>query len=119
MGYFILEKRKADALANGIFLVGLGILFYTGFWWPGILLVLFANLAIRQYFTHRIFDLMVTSVILLGLFLLSFFSLSWDVLMPVLFIFGGLYIILKEYFYAERKQKIEVIRPKDQEDGDV
>lgn len=98
---FYLEKKKADALANGVFLVCLGILFYTGFWWPGILLALFANLAIRQYFTGRLFDLTITSVILLGLFVLSFFRISWDILMPLLFILGGLYIIFKEYFYAE------------------
>lgn len=96
----ILEKRKADALANGVFLVILGILFYTSFWWPGILLALFANLAMRQYFTGRIFDLTISSIILLGLFVLSFFKVSWDILMPLLFIFGGFYIIFKEYFYT-------------------
>ncbi|MGK5594894.1 MAG: hypothetical protein ACSNEK_06015 [Parachlamydiaceae bacterium] len=94
-----MNKRKADALANGIFLVCLGILFYTGFWWPGILLALLVNLVIRQYLTHRFFDLTVSTILLLGLFCLSFFRLSWDVLMPILFIFGGFYIIFKEYFY--------------------
>ena len=102
MSRVILEKRKADALANGVFLVALGILFYTGFWWPGILLALFANLAIRQYFTGRMFDLTISSIILLGLFGLSLFRVSWDILMPLLFIFGGFYIIFKEYFYADK-----------------
>lgn len=114
--YFI-EKRKADALANGIFLFGLGILFYTGFWWPGILLALFANLAIRQYFTGRIFDLTITSIILLGLFALSLFRVSWDILMPLLFIFGGFYIIFKEYFYVEEDRNCSIAPPKDLDDG--
>ena len=32
-----------DQAAGGVFFIGLGILFITGFWWPGILLVLAAT----------------------------------------------------------------------------
>ena len=66
-----LSKKKADAISNGIFLVGLGILVYTGSWWPAILLVIWATLAFRQYATGRLYDLAVSSLILLGLFLLK------------------------------------------------
>lgn len=101
MNGYRLEKRKADALANGVFLIGLGILFFTGYWWPGILLALYATLAIRQYFTGRLFDLIVTTVILLGLFIVSILNLRWELIMPFLFILGGLYIIFREYFYSD------------------
>lgn len=96
-----LEKRKADALANGVFLICLGILFFTGYWWPGILLALYVTLAIRQFLTGRIFDLIITSFILLGLFIISVLKLRWELIMPLLFIFGGAYIIFREYFYSE------------------
>jgi len=97
----ILSKRKAEAISNGAFLIGLGILFYTNAWWPGILLVIWAALAIRQFFSGRLYDLFISSFILIGLFIISLFKFDWAILMPVLFIIGGIYIIFHEYFFAE------------------
>lgn len=99
----LISKRKSDAISNGVFLIGLGILFYTNMWWPGILLAIWAALAIRQYFTGRTYDLIISSVILIGLFILNAFDLTWSVLMPVLFVIGGIYIIFREYFFAEEE----------------
>jgi predicted membrane protein len=104
----LLTKRKADALSNGIFLVCLGILFYsTTAWWPGILLAIWAALATRQYLTGRIYDLIMSSVILLGLFLVITFSLDWSTLMPVLFILGGAYLVFREYYFVDPLDKEE------------
>ena len=38
---------------------------------------------------------------LLSLFGGSFFKFDWSVLVPVLFIVGGIYIIFREYFFAD------------------
>ena len=97
----ILSKRKSDAISNGIFLIGLGILFYTNAWWPGILVAIWAALAVRQYFSGRLYDLLITSLILGGIVLISFFRFNWGVIVPVLFILGGIYIIFREYFFAD------------------
>jgi hypothetical protein len=102
-----ISKRQIDAISNGIFLIGLGILFYTRAWWPGILLVICAWLAFRQYFTGRLFDMSVTIAILAGFFIISYFHINWDILMPILFVLGGIYIILREYFYAEEHKETE------------
>jgi hypothetical protein len=103
---FMLEKyrvpkAKADAFANGVFLISLGILIFTGAWWPGILLAIWAMLAVRQFFTARLYDLIITSVILIGLFFISYFDIHWAILMPVLFVVGGLYLIFREYFFSD------------------
>lgn len=100
----ILSRRKGDAISNGLFLVGLGVLFYTNFWWPGILLALWVLLGTKQYLSGRHFDLIVTSIVLLGLFLVAYFNINFASLMPALFVVGGLYIILREYFYSEDKR---------------
>ena len=34
------KKRIADAISGGIFLISLGVLLYTGWWWPGIMIAL-------------------------------------------------------------------------------
>ncbi len=101
MGKAILSKRKSDAIANGVFLISLGVLFYTNYWWPGILLALWINVGLRQFLTGRLYDFTISSVILLGLFAISFFEVEWTILLPVLFVVGGIYIIFREYFFAE------------------
>jgi hypothetical protein len=40
----------------------------------------------------------------LGVFLFSLFNLSWAVLGPLVFVVGGAYIILREYFFAEDRK---------------
>ena len=104
----ILSKRKTEAISNGVFLIALGILFYTNAWWPGILLAIWATLALRQYFSGRVYDLIISSVILIGLFLIT-----WSILMPVLFVVGGIYIIFREYFFSgatDEEDKSEEIK---------
>lgn len=101
MSKIFMSKRKADAISNGVFLVGLGIMVFSNTWWPGILLVLWATLAVRQYFTGRMYDLIVTSVLLIGLFIITFLNLNWTVIVPVLLILGGIHIIFREYCVAE------------------
>lgn len=113
MGNRILSKRKSEAISNGVLLISLGILFYTNAWWPGILLAIWATLALRQYLSGRIYDLMISSVILIGLFLITFFNVNWSLLMPILFIVGGIYIIFREYFFAgatDEEDKSEEIK---------
>ncbi len=33
-------KRRGNAVSGGIFLIGLGVLLATGWWWPGIMVVI-------------------------------------------------------------------------------
>lgn len=97
----ILSRRKTEAIANGCFLIALGILFYTRAWWPGILLAIWVLLAVRQYFSGRYYDLFLSTVILVGLFVASFFKYDWSMIIPILFVVGGIYIIFREYFFSE------------------
>lgn len=101
MSKILMSKRKADAISNGVFLVGLGILVYSDKWWPGILLVLWAYLATRQYLTGRIYDLVVTTILLIGLFVVTLLDLNWTIIVPVLLVLGGIHIIFREYCVAE------------------
>lgn len=96
-----MTKRKADAISNGAFLIALGVLFYTNFWWPGILAAIWLSIGLRQLLTGRIYDFCISTFILLGLFIITIFNFEWAILLPVLFIIGGIYIIFREYFFAE------------------
>lgn len=106
----ILKKRKAAALSNGVFLVGLVILLFASAWWPGILLVLWITLFLRQYLTGRNYDAFLSTVILMGLFLIAYVKINWSVIIPVLFVIGGVYLIFREYFYSEESIEEEEIK---------
>lgn len=114
-----MSKRKADAISNGVFLISLAILIFTNAWWPGILIVLWLTLFCRQLLTKRFYDLTVTSILLIGLFIVSFLELNW-IITPVLLVLGGIYIIFREYCVAEgiEEDPIEE-KEKEIEDGTV
>lgn len=51
MGCHKQQKGHHDqgALSGGVFLIGLGLLFLTGWWWPGIMLVIAASTAAKAW----------------------------------------------------------------------
>ena len=112
----LISKRKADAISNGSFLIGLGVLFYTNTWWPGILLILWIALVMRQYLTGRNYDAVLSTIILVGLFLISYIQINWSILVPVLFIIGGIYLIFKEYFYSDDDMEEQIDELEDNHD---
>lgn len=115
------SRKKADAYSNGIFLISLGILFLTDTWWPGILVAIWATMAIRQILTERYYDFAISSIVLLGFFAITFFSVKWSILLPVLFVLGGIFIIFREYFAPEEEdivlEEAEELEEEERKDG--
>ena len=35
-----LDRERANAVSAAVFLIGMGVLFSTGFWWPGIMFLI-------------------------------------------------------------------------------
>ena len=119
--YNRISKRRAEALASGVFLISLGILFYFDAWWPGILLAIGAFLVTRQTLTGRLVDSVVTTFILGGLFIVMTFNIPWSTLGPLLFIMGGGYILFREYFLSEEKEELplNLMKPHKKFDDDI
>lgn len=97
-------KRKADTLSNGVFLILLGFLFYTGQWWPGILFALGLTFAIRQYLTGRYLDFILTIVVIGLLGAITLAGHVFSVFFPLLFIGAGIYLIAKEVLFFKKTQ---------------
>lgn len=94
-----MPKKKAHAISNGIFLIGLGILVLTNAWWPGILMALWAMLASRQFLTGRKYQAALTTVVLLGLFIVAMLKFDYDMIAPVVLVVAGIYLIVKEFYF--------------------
>ena len=84
------NEQRANAVTGGVWLIGLGILFATHFWWPGILLLAGVTALVQG----SVRGLGVRGIhgglwlILIALWALSRFSLA------VLFVSLGIYVVV-------------------------
>lgn len=45
----MISKERTDQVFGGVFLIGLAILFFSGYWWPGIMFVIGIAMLARTY----------------------------------------------------------------------
>ncbi len=102
-----ISKKKASSISFAMFIIGLGIIFFTGYWWPGMMLVIGVPLAARQYLIGRLYDMAISLFVFLGGFITIEFQIPWKYLLPSLFTVGGLYLLFKELFFSESTESAE------------
>jgi hypothetical protein len=105
----IATHQRAVSVSGGVLLISLGILFYTNYWWPGILLALMATVGIKEILRGRYYDVVLSTAILGGLFLFFFFNSDWAVAVPVLFTIAGIWIIFREFFITQPRTGEEAV----------
>ena len=99
----IASKKRAKAFSFALFLIGLAILSYLQAWWPGIMLVVGIPLSLRQYLLGRHYDMGVSLFVFIGVFITVQFDISWEILLPVLFALGGIYILFREFLESKEE----------------
>lgn len=113
------SHNKANATCNGIILIGLGILFYTGFWWPGILLVIGTALVTKQFLRGRYYDMGLTTLIFGGITIGALYDWSFSYFLPVMFTLAGIYLIFSEWFVKRERVGEEELEDMKKEIEDV
>jgi hypothetical protein len=58
-------RRERSGVAGGLILIGIGVLLVTGWWWPGIMVVLGVALAAERWLSGRTRE----GIVVLGIFL--------------------------------------------------
>jgi hypothetical protein len=107
MARALTSRKRAKSFALSLFLVGVAALIFWGAWWPGILLVVGIPLALKQYLSGRMYDTCLTLVIFGVGFITVQFDISWQILLPVLFVIGALYIFLREIYEVQNEAETE------------
>ncbi|MFQ5729417.1 MAG: hypothetical protein ACE5GN_03555, partial [Waddliaceae bacterium] len=69
--------------------------------WPGIILAIWATIGSRQYLAGRIYQAVLTTFILLGIFFTALYKFNFEALAPVLLVVGGIFIIVREYSFSK------------------
>jgi hypothetical protein len=85
-------------------LIGLGILIYTNWWWPGIMYVLGISISAGLAFRRRFVSALVMLIIFLGIPVLTEIrGLLWDKAAPAVLIGLGLLILGREVLFSGKK----------------
>ncbi len=74
-------RRASDSISGGVFLIGLGMLMLTGWWWPGIMLVIglasAAELARRGQMRTALTTFLIFAAIPLGIAVIQTIHIPW------------------------------------------
>lgn len=90
------SKQRSEQIFGGSFLIGLAILFITGYWWPGIMFVIGISMIIRSVSEGQSWsaDRNALIVLVIGVvFALPIFGGNW---LPLLLIALGAYMLFGE-----------------------
>ncbi len=63
--------------------------------------------AMRQALLGRFYDMTISLVLFLGVFFTAQFDVSWEVLLPVVFTVGALYVLAREFFESKMQEEAE------------
>ena len=99
------RKRMADGISGGIFLICLGVLIYTGWWWPGIMVAIGlssgASLIFRGQIWRGILSFAFFISIPIGIWIINETEIPWTLVGPMILIGIGVVIIAKVLFFRD------------------
>ena len=99
-------RRKADAITGGILLIGLGVLLFTGLWWPGIMFVVGlssgAGLIFRGKTAQGIGTLALLWSIPIGIWIIQKAEIPWTVVGPMILVGVGIIVLVKAFFLRDK-----------------
>ena len=99
------KKRMANAISGGIFLISLGVLLYTGWWWPGIMVAIGlssgASLIFRGKTWQGIGSLVFFCSIPIVVWVIQATNIPWALVGPMILIGIGVIILVKAIFLRE------------------
>jgi hypothetical protein len=100
------KKSKASGISGGIFLICLGILLFTGWWWPGIMIAIGlaggAELIFQGRTARGIGTLAFFCAIPLTVWIIQETDIPWSLVGPMVLIGIGVIILVKTFYLSEQ-----------------
>lgn len=93
------HKYYGDQVCGGVFLIGLALLFLTGWWWPGILFVIGAAMIARALGEGRPWQSATPAFWVIGIGVVFgvpgiFKALNWTLILAGILIVVGMFMLL-------------------------
>jgi hypothetical protein len=99
------KKRKASAISGGIFLISLGVLLATGWWWPGIMIAIGlssgAELVFRGRIVAGIGSLAFFCAIPIVVAIIQATQIPWTVVIALVLVGIGVITLVKAFYLRE------------------
>lgn len=96
------KKRRASAISGGIFLICLGVLLFTGWWWPGIMIAIGlsggAELVFRGKTLRGIGTLAFFCAIPFAIWIIQEAEIPWTLVGPLILIGVGVIVLVKGFY---------------------
>lgn len=96
------KRKQASNISGGIFLIGLGVLFITDWFWPGILLVIGLSSGAELIFRGRVREgigtMAMFAAIPIAITIAQSLDVSWAIIGPFVLIAIGAVILVKTLF---------------------
>ena len=94
-------RHVRDGITGGLLLVGIGVLLLTGWWWPGIMVVLGIAIGAGLIFRGRYLAGLVIAAIFFSIPLLTKTDIPWNIFGPMILIGLGMVVLLKAFVLRE------------------
>lgn len=96
------KRKQASAISGGIFMISLGVLMFTGWWWPGIMFAIGlsagAELIFRGKTLQGIGTLAFFSAIPIAIWIIQATEIPWSLVGPLVLIGIGVIILVKGFY---------------------
>jgi hypothetical protein len=100
------KRQKADAITGGIILIGVSVLLFSGWWWPGIMFVVGLGVGTGMIFrgkTAKGFGLMALLwSIPIGIWILQEMDLSLNLVAPIILAVVGVIVLAKAFLFRDK-----------------
>ncbi len=95
------RQHEADGISGGLFLIGLGVIFLTGWWWPGIMVAIGIAAVSSLVFRGKYAEAAAPALIFFGIPLLVSANIPWHLFGPMVLIGIGLIILAKNVYLRD------------------
>ncbi len=98
------RQHEADGISGGLFLIGLGVIFLTGWWWPGIMVAIGIAAVSSLVFRGKYTEAVGPALIFFGIPLLTTADIPWHLFGPMVLIGIGLIVLAKTFYLKDQYQ---------------
>ncbi len=95
------RQRTRDGITGGLLLIGLGVLALTGWWWPGIMVVLGIAIGAGLVFRGRYLQGLVVAAIFFAIPFFTGLDIRWEIFGPMVLIGIGVIALVKGFLLRD------------------
>ena len=103
----ILTEPRTKAVGLAVLLVGIAILSYTNWWWPGIMAVIGISTMVKQLLRKKVYEACLSLVIFGGITFTAIYGIGDKYIVPVILMVAAIYILFRAFFLADQEDEID------------